>query len=100
MIATDTYPELDEAHVEALFGAARRAVEDALQLVVVLSAGGSERRVSDEHPILRFLPRKYLPRYDLHFARRFASAVVTVTWKLSEPIHVYSLASTAEEDRK
>jgi hypothetical protein len=93
MIAADTYPELDEAHVEALFAASRQAVADAYAAVAEVAADGSARLSA----IYRFLPRKHLPRYNLEFAQRFAATVTTVAWKLAEPNHVYSLACTAED---
>src|SRR5579883_430171 len=94
MISTDTYPELDQAHIDALFSAARGMAGDAFSLVESLSERDPGPAL---HPILEFLPRKYLPRYDLSFAERFATAMITVAWKLTEPNHVYSLACTAEE---
>lgn len=97
MIATDTYPELDDEHVEALFRAARQAVSDAYEAVARLSATDSSLTSVDALALTRFLPRKYLPRYNAEFAQRFATSVVSAVWKLTEPNHVYSLACTAEE---
>lgn len=93
MISTDTYPELDARHIQALFEAARQAVADTYAALASLAAGGSMEDVS----LFRRLPRKYLPRYDVEFVRRFAATAVTVAWKLTEPNHVYNLACTAED---
>jgi hypothetical protein len=97
MIATDTYPELDEAHIDALFAASRQAVADAHAAIAKTVAGGSALGLADDVALYRFLPRKYLPRYNAEFAQRFAATVSTVVWKLAEPNHTYSLACTAED---
>lgn len=43
-----------------------------------------------------WLPRKYLPRYDIRFARRFAVCLISVAGKLTDH-HPHVLASVAEE---
>lgn len=88
MIATDTYPDLDQAHIDAVFHAAQRAVADALALVAQPGA---------DLPLKRFLPRQHQSHYDAEFARKLAATMSTVAWKLTEPHHVYSLASVAEQ---
>jgi len=93
MIGTDTYPDLDEAHIDALFAASRQAVADAYAAVAAIAANSSVQDIA----IFRSLPRKYLPRYTYEFAQRFAATVTTVAWKLTEPNHVCSLACTAED---
>ena len=93
MITTDTYPELDQAHADALFRAIRQTIRQSLHDVAALAAGGSK----DDVGLLRFLPGQYLNRYDADFAQRFAVTLSTVAWKLAEPSHVSGLASTAEE---
>ena len=97
MIATDAYPELDQAHIDALFAATRQALTDAYDAVARLAGAASPLSVAGELALFRFLPRRYLPRYDLAFARRFAAVLATVAWKLAEPDQVCSLACTAED---
>jgi hypothetical protein len=43
-----------------------------------------------------WLPRKYLPRYDIRFARSFAVCLIAVAGKLTDR-HPHVLASVAEE---
>src|SRR5690348_11972209 len=93
MISTDTYPELDAAHIQALFEAGRQAVGEAYAAIGELAAG----RPAGELALLRRLPRKYLPRCGPEFVQRFAATLTTVAWKLAEPNHVYGLACTAED---
>jgi hypothetical protein len=93
MISTDTYPELDAAHIQALFEAGRQAVGEAYAAIGELAAG----RPAGELTLLRRLPRKYLPRCGPEFVQRFAATLTTVAWKLAEPNHVYGLACTAED---
>ena len=50
----------------------------------------------DEANMADALPRKYLPRYDLAFAKEFVVCVSTVVWKLQSPDH-QELACLAEE---
>lgn len=50
----------------------------------------------DEANMADALPRKYLPRYDLLFAKKFVVCVSTVVWKLQSP-DPQELACVAEE---
>jgi hypothetical protein len=97
MISTDTYPDLDESRVQALFAAARQAVADAHAAMARSAGGVSAMEMAAELPLARFLPRKYLPRYTPEFFQRFAVTVTTVAWKLADPEHVFGLACTAED---
>lgn len=50
----------------------------------------------DDTSIVESLPHKYLPRYDLLFAKEFVVCVSTVVWNLQSPDH-QELACVAEE---
>ncbi|MBV8083955.1 MAG: hypothetical protein JO247_03980 [Chloroflexi bacterium] len=82
MIGTDTYPNLDGAHREALFEAVHEVVRESLE---------------DPGQLVASLPPAFAERYDGEFNRRFAATLATVTWKLTEPEHVFPLACRAEE---
>ena len=38
-----------------------------------------------ETTLVEYLPRQFLPHYNLAFAERFLIAFLTVTWKLTDP---------------
>ncbi len=94
MIGTDTYPNLDGPHRDALYQAVDEAVRESFAAVGLLSSG---RARAADIAAFRSLPPAYAGRYDDDFARRFAATVATVTWKLTEPEHVFPLACRAEE---
>jgi hypothetical protein len=50
-----------------------------------------------ETTLVDYLPRQFLPHYNLAFARRFLVAFLTVTWKLTDPEAVHNCANQAEE---
>ena len=50
-----------------------------------------------ETTLVEYLPRQFLPHYNLAFARRFLVAFLTVTWKLMDPEAVHNCANQAEE---
>lgn len=94
MISTDSYPNLDDAHRQALFQAVHDVVQQSLDDTGHLAQGPEN---TAGLAFVQSLPPKYLPRYDGEFARRFAATVATVTWKMTEPEHVFPLACRAEE---
>ena len=50
-----------------------------------------------ETTLVDYLPRQFLPYYNLAFAKRFLVAFLTVTWKLTDPEAVHNCANQAEE---
>ena len=90
MITTASYPELDEAHSSALFAAMTATLSACFDAV-----GSSADAWEDG--LLASLPPAWRHEYDAQFLARFTISLATVAWKLSEPEHVYDLASRAEE---
>ncbi len=46
-----------------------------------------------ETTLVDYLPRQFLPYYNLAFAKRFVIAFLTVTWKLTDPEAVHNCAN-------
>jgi hypothetical protein len=90
----------DVFDIEELEPELRAAVLDGCSLVVdeafnsleSLAEGGS---FADTF-MANWLPRKYLPRYNIQFARSFAVCLISVAGKLTDR-HPHVLASVAEE---
>jgi hypothetical protein len=77
---------------KALGDAAVIVLDQYLEDLVNLGRGDS----FDQTAMSDALPRKYLPRYDLLFAKAFVVCVSTVSWKLQSPDE-QELACVAEE---
>lgn len=76
----------------ALGEAAVMVLDQYLEDLVNLGRGES----FDQTALADALPRKYLPRYDLLFAKAFVICASTVAWKLQSPDE-HELACVAEE---
>jgi DNA-binding CsgD family transcriptional regulator len=84
---------LDVDHREALATAIDGIVDEYAQDLSALAR--PDARFADT-AMAGDLPRKYLPRYDYLFAKRFFASAVTVAWKLRAPGRE-DLACVAEE---
>ncbi|MFC1707245.1 hypothetical protein ACFL59_10605 [Planctomycetota bacterium] len=93
-IGLEVYPDdiLPAHHAATLHDAAQDVVAQLLDDLTMLEGGVS----IEETGLIDLLPLRYLPRYDLAFARRFLVCAVTVAWKLSAPDEQL-LACLAEE---
>ncbi|MFC1705845.1 hypothetical protein ACFL59_03370 [Planctomycetota bacterium] len=82
-IGLEAYPDdiLPAHHAAALRNAAQDVVAQLLDDLTMLEGGVA----IDETGLIDLLPRRYLPRYDLAFARAFLVCVITVAWKLEAP---------------
>ncbi len=75
MITTDAYPELDEAHAEALLDAANQVISDSFADLARLNLVNIETKGRALHGIkmFDFLPAQFRSLYDLRFRPAFRS---------------------------
>jgi hypothetical protein len=74
----------DAATCRALHDAACIALDEALMDVVAAARGGRPRDLA----ITSYLPARYAERYDLEFAKAWATAQAIVGFKLAQPFHL------------
>jgi len=87
--------DIDELEMDlrrALLDACSIVADEAFNSLEELAEGSS---FADTF-MASWVPRKYLGRYDTHFARGFAACVISVAGKLTDR-HPHVLASVAEE---
>ena len=95
MIVGDDVFDIEELELElrdALLDGCSHVVDGAFNTLEALADGDSFAVTF----MANWLPRKFLPRYDLRFARSFAVCLISVAGKLTDR-HPHLLASVAEE---
>jgi len=93
MLGDDSLAHLPKDHRSALFDAASALTDAFYDDVVALDTC----RIPFENTTMAgYIPRKYVARYDLLFARKFLVCLVTATWMLFGP-ELHKLTCVAEE---
>ena len=91
---------LGTAYQEVLGDRPRQALAQALAVLLDTwfadLAGLAQGGGIEDTLLIDALPRRYLPKYDLTFARRFLLCLATVGWKLAQP-EPYPLQCVGEE---